>query len=49
MGEPKEDMSRILAHWRPACRQTSPRYLMGVGTPEDLGEAVAAGIDMFGA
>ena len=47
VGEPKEDMSRILAHTAPRLPSHKPRYLMGVGTPEDLVEAVAAGIDMF--
>jgi queuine tRNA-ribosyltransferase len=47
VGEPKEDMRRILAHTAPQLPQDRPRYLMGVGTPEDLVEAVAAGIDMF--
>ncbi|HMV21820.1 MAG TPA: tRNA guanosine(34) transglycosylase Tgt [Rhodocyclaceae bacterium] len=47
VGEPKEDMSRILAHTAPRLPTHKPRYLMGVGTPEDLVEAVAAGIDMF--
>ena len=47
VGEPKEDMRRILAHTAPRLPAGKPRYLMGVGTPEDLVEAVAAGIDMF--
>ena len=47
VGEPKEDMQRILAHTAPQLPADQPRYLMGVGTPEDLVEAVAAGIDMF--
>jgi queuine tRNA-ribosyltransferase len=47
VGEPKEDMSRILAHTAPRLPTHKPRYLMGVGTPEDLVEAVATGIDMF--
>ncbi len=47
VGEPKEDMRRILAHTAPRLPADKPRYLMGVGTPEDLVEAVAAGIDMF--
>src|SRR5512140_3260615 len=47
VGEPKEDMRRILAHTAPRLPADRPRYLMGVGTPEDLVEAVAAGIDMF--
>ena len=47
VGEPKEDMSRILAHTAPRLPQDKPRYLMGVGTPEDLLFAVGQGIDMF--
>jgi queuine tRNA-ribosyltransferase len=47
VGEPKEDMLRILRHIAPQLPQDKPRYLMGVGTPEDLVAAVAQGIDMF--
>ncbi|HEU4708300.1 MAG TPA: tRNA guanosine(34) transglycosylase Tgt, partial [Methylophilaceae bacterium] len=47
VGEPKEDMLRIIAHTAPQMPQDRPRYLMGVGTPEDLVAAVALGIDMF--
>ncbi|MCX7153057.1 MAG: tRNA guanosine(34) transglycosylase Tgt [Proteobacteria bacterium] len=47
VGEPKEDMRRILAHTAPQLPADKPRYLMGVGTPEDIVEAVCAGIDMF--
>ena len=47
VGEPKEDMRRILAHTAPRLPSDRPRYLMGVGTPEDLVEAVTSGIDMF--
>jgi queuine tRNA-ribosyltransferase len=47
VGEPKEDMARIVAHTAPRLPADRPRYLMGVGTPEDLVEGVAAGIDMF--
>ena len=47
VGEPKEDMQRILAHTAPQLPEARPRYLMGVGTPEDIVAAVAAGIDMF--
>ncbi len=47
VGEPKEDMLRILSHTAPQLPQEKPRYLMGVGTPEDLVEAVGHGIDMF--
>ena len=47
VGEPKADMIRILdaiAHRMPA---DHPRYLMGVGTPQDLVEGVSRGVDMF--
>jgi queuine tRNA-ribosyltransferase len=47
VGEPKEDMQRILAHTAPRLPEDKPRYLMGVGTPEDIVNAVMAGIDMF--
>jgi len=47
VGEPKEDMLRILRHLGPRLPANAPRYLMGVGTPEDLIEGVANGIDMF--
>jgi queuine tRNA-ribosyltransferase len=47
VGEPKEDMQRILAHTGPRLPQDAPHYLMGVGTPEDLIHAIAHGIDMF--
>jgi queuine tRNA-ribosyltransferase len=47
VGEPKEDMLRILAHTTPRLPADRPRYLMGVGTPEDLLDGIAAGIDMF--
>ena len=47
VGEPKEDMARILAHTTPRLPAAKPRYLMGVGTPEDLVHGVQAGIDMF--
>ena len=47
VGEPKQDMLRILAHTAPKMPQNKPRYLMGVGTPEDLVDAVSQGIDMF--
>ncbi len=47
VGEPKEDMARIIAHTAPQLPSDRPRYLMGVGTPEDIVAAVAAGIDMF--
>lgn len=47
VGEPKEDMLRILRHTAPQLPADKPRYLMGVGTPEDLVDAVEQGIDMF--
>ena len=47
VGEPKEDMLRVLRHVAPLLPQQRPRYLMGVGTPEDLVQAVTAGIDLF--
>jgi queuine tRNA-ribosyltransferase len=47
VGEPKEDFARILAHTAPRLPTGKPRYLMGVGTPEDIVYAVGQGIDMF--
>ncbi len=47
VGEPKEDMARILEHTAPRLPANKPHYLMGVGTPEDLVYAVQRGIDMF--
>jgi queuine tRNA-ribosyltransferase len=47
VGEPKEEMMRVLAHVAPRLPADKPRYLMGVGTPEDLVAGVAAGVDMF--
>ena len=47
VGEPKEDMLRIMAHTPHRLPAGKPRYLMGVGTPEDLVEGVANGVDMF--
>jgi queuine tRNA-ribosyltransferase len=47
VGEPKEDMLRVLARTAPRLPADRPRYLMGVGTPEDLVAGVSAGIDMF--
>jgi queuine tRNA-ribosyltransferase len=47
VGEPKEEMRRILDHIAPRLPADHPRYLMGVGTPEDIVEAVRRGIDMF--
>ncbi|MBV8604445.1 MAG: tRNA guanosine(34) transglycosylase Tgt [Pelomonas sp.] len=47
VGEPKEDMRRVLAHIGHRLPAHKPRYLMGVGTPEDLVEGVTQGVDMF--
>ena len=47
VGEPKDEMLRIMAHTPHRLPAHKPRYLMGVGTPEDLVEGVAAGVDMF--
>ena len=47
VGESKEDMIRVLNHITPEMPERKPRYLMGVGTPEDLVRAVGRGVDMF--
>lgn len=47
VGEPKELMLQIMAHTPHRLPAHKPRYLMGVGTPEDLVEGVACGVDMF--
>jgi len=47
VGEPKDEMLRIMAHTPHRLPAHKPRYLMGVGTPEDLVEGVAQGVDMF--
>ena len=47
VGEPKLEMMRILQHTAPRLPAARPRYLMGVGTPQDIVEAIAAGVDMF--
>ena len=47
VGEPKEEMMEVVEHTAPLLPADRPRYLMGVGTPEDLVNGVAAGIDMF--
>jgi queuine tRNA-ribosyltransferase len=47
VGEPKEDMLRILDHLPSKMPADRPRYLMGVGKPEDIVEAVRRGVDMF--
>lgn len=47
VGEPKEDMIRILDHTTAKMPADKPRYLMGVGKPEDIVAAVCRGVDMF--
>jgi len=47
VGEPKDEMRRIVAHTPHRLPAHKPRYLMGVGTPEDIVEAVAHGVDLF--
>jgi queuine tRNA-ribosyltransferase len=47
VGEPKPEMLRVLRHVAPRLPRAAPRYLMGVGTPEDLLDGIEAGIDMF--
>ena len=47
VGEPKQEMLRIMAHTPHRLPANKPRYLMGVGTPEDLVDGVACGVDMF--
>jgi queuine tRNA-ribosyltransferase len=47
VGEPKDEMLRVLRHTAPQLPADKPRYLMGVGTPEDIVDGVAAGVDMF--
>ncbi len=47
VGEPKKERRRILEHTVPRLPPDRPRYLMGMGTPEDIVEAVLAGVDMF--
>lgn len=47
VGEPKEEMREVVEHCAPALPADRPRYLMGVGTPEDIVHAVSQGIDMF--
>jgi len=47
VGEPKSDMIRILDHTTPQMPSDKPRYLMGVGRPEDIVESVRRGVDMF--
>ena len=47
VGEPKHEMHKVLEHTCPKIPADKPRYLMGVGKPEDLVEGVRRGIDMF--
>ena len=47
VGEPKEEMMEVLSYLPDHMPSNKPRYLMGVGTPSDLVEGVAAGVDMF--
>ena len=47
VGEPKDEMLRVLATVAPKMPTDKPRYLMGVGTPEDLVAGVVSGVDMF--
>jgi queuine tRNA-ribosyltransferase len=47
VGEPKDEMRRIVEHTPHRLPADKPRYLMGVGTPEDLVHAVAHGVDLF--
>jgi queuine tRNA-ribosyltransferase len=47
VGEPKGEMLKVLDHLTPEMPQDKPRYLMGVGKPEDIIEAVRRGVDMF--
>jgi queuine tRNA-ribosyltransferase len=47
VGEPKAERDRIIAHLMPQMPEERPRYLMGMGTPEDLIEAAQAGVDLF--
>lgn len=47
VGEPTEEMYRIIELLHPALPEDKPRYLMGVGTPENLLEGIARGVDMF--
>jgi len=47
VGEPQDVMLRVLDYTAEALPETKPRYLMGVGTPDDLLESIARGVDMF--
>ena len=47
VGEPKVDMLRVLRHTAQQLPDAQPRYVMGVGTPQDIADAVEAGVDLF--
>ena len=47
VGEPKEEMEKVINHITPKMPKEKPRYLMGVGTPLDIAKAVQLGVDMF--
>jgi len=47
VGEPKEERNKVLEVTTPLLPEDQPRYLMGVGTPEDIVESVRRGVDMF--
>ena len=47
VGEPKEEMNKIVEFIAPKMPKDKPRYLMGVGTPEDLIFSIGHGVDMF--
>ena len=47
VGEPKDEMFKVLSHTAPKLPTDQPRYVMGVGKPEDLVEGVRRGVDMF--
>jgi queuine tRNA-ribosyltransferase len=47
VGEPKHEMFKVMRHTAPRLPKNQPRYVMGVGKPEDLVEAVRRGVDMF--
>jgi queuine tRNA-ribosyltransferase len=47
VGEPKEEMLKVMRHTAPRLPENQPRYVMGVGKPEDLVEGVRRGVDMF--
>ena len=47
VGEPKDEMFKVMRHTAPLLPVNQPRYVMGVGKPEDLVEGVRRGVDMF--